>query len=181
MRRKGHSSSDPYPQVLAYRPSNARERPVGRCVPCFEFFLGSPPDLRLASGKIELGNTRGARQQSSLSRCRRPPRSFSSRGDFPPISVSKPLEGNAPSGGDRQSLIYGNLDAPPKAGPGKQRPGQPAATVIRGRSQGLRNRDRGGSDVRVTRTRFTVADAAADCRRSPSQRIRPTVNSPSGH
>ena len=51
-------------------------KPLKRCVPCFEFFLGSPPDSRPASGKIELGNTRGARRRQNLGQGCRPSRSF---------------------------------------------------------------------------------------------------------
>jgi len=65
--------------------------PLKRCVPCFVFFLGGPPDSRPVSGKIELGNTRRSPQQSSPGQRCRPPRSYSSRGGCPPISVTTPL------------------------------------------------------------------------------------------
>jgi len=86
-----------------------------RRVPGTAFSTGQTSHERSRFGECRYRATLGERVSDRVSRLRRrPPRSFPSRGGFLPISVAKPLEGNAPSGGDWQTMNLSTLSMRPR-------------------------------------------------------------------
>ena len=81
-----------------------------RRVPYTAFPSGRLPDNGFASGKAVWGNARRARQQSSLGRLRRPPRSFPGGAVLPQVPKMAPL----------REMTERGREAAPKAGLGIQ-------------------------------------------------------------